>query len=122
MKLSSLQLKQYFFTRMEVNARLDSAIPLGELNTNPFDFLGIRIGVDLEVGGVAEQQDDPRDFEIKLGIKIENKKGKIAPYDVYIEALGSFAVSPEMPVERRRDFVVFNGCSILYSAMREMIL
>ncbi|MBN9134159.1 MAG: protein-export chaperone SecB [Nitrosospira multiformis] len=125
MKLSSLQLKQYFFTRIEVRERPDNGVDhslSAEFDTNSFDFVGVTIGTNLEVGEVREQQDDPRDFVIRLGIKIENKKGKPAPYDICVEAIGNFTVSEDVPIDRRRDLVVFNGCSILYSAMREIVL
>jgi preprotein translocase subunit SecB len=123
MKLSSLQLKQYFFTRLEVKARRDKdEVPLAGLTLHPFDFIGVTIGTDLEVGEVPAQGEDPRDFMIKLGIVLENKKGKIAPYDISVEVLGSFIVSPDIQVDKRRDFVVINGCAILYGALREIVL
>ncbi len=125
MILSSLQLKQYFFTRAIVNARTeedDHRFQSEPQGTPSFDFIGVNIVSAVEVGEVAEQEFNPHDFVIKLSITIENKNGKVAPYDISIEAIGYFAVSDDVDIEKRRNLVVFNGCSVLYSAIREMVL
>lgn len=47
---------------------------------------------------------------------------QLAPYDVDIEAAGIFSAIPAMPLADRDEFVVVNGCSVIYSAIRDQLL
>src|SRR6185312_15241093 len=120
MKLSSLQLKQYFFNRLEISDRPnnDNKEAFGQLHREPFDFEGVVITTDIEIGRLVNQEEDPRDFAIILGIRIENKKGKPAPYNISAAVIGFFTVNPNINIEARQKFALVNGCSMLYGAIR----
>ena len=86
-----------------------------------FDFMGVTIGERIGIA-VLGDTDDPRIFAIRLHITIANEEGKIAPYDVDVEVAGSFSISDNVPKENRQELVLVNGCSILYSAIRDQVM
>ncbi len=86
-----------------------------------FNFGGVTIGERVGIA-VLGDKDDPRMFAIRLHITIANEEGKIAPYDVDVEVAGSFSISDKIPKENREDLVMVNGCSILYSAIRDQVM
>lgn len=86
-----------------------------------FDFVGVTIGERYGIAVLGDKE-DPRMFAIRLQITISNEEGKIAPYDVDIEIAGSFSISDKIPKENREDLVIVNGCSILYSAIRDQLM
>jgi preprotein translocase subunit SecB len=86
-----------------------------------FDFEGVRLKADLGTAIKSGQEDDPRDFLIDLAISIDNKEGKLAPYNVDVAVVGVFKVLPSLPAEQRRDLLTVNGASILYGVIREMV-
>jgi preprotein translocase subunit SecB len=87
-----------------------------------FDFEGVNIKAKVGTAIKQGQEEDPRDFLVTLEIAIDNKEGKPAPYNVDVGVIGLFNVSPSLPTERRNDLLTVNGASILYGAIREMVL
>lgn len=93
-----------------------------EQPTIPFDFNGVFFSERIETHIVDDNKDDPKLYGVKLRIAIENKKGKIAPYDLDIEIAGLFEIKSKVPKEEREDMIVVNGCAVLYSAIRDQIM
>ena len=120
MQPSKLQLQHLFYLAIKIVARPENA-PGEDANT-PFDFNGVNIAEGVELSVQDENKEDPKLFALKLRIVIENKEGKLAPYDVDVEAAGIFVVIPSMPLAEREEFVLVNGCSVIYSAIRDQIL
>jgi len=119
MQPSKLQLQELFYLTIKVAARPGTT---EDATGAPFDFNGVNIAEGVELSVIDENKDDPKLFALKLRIVIENKEGKSAPYDVDVEAAGIFAVIPSMPLAEREEFVLVNGCSVIYSAIRDQIL
>ena len=116
---SKLQVQELFYLAIKVAARPPVS---EEVEAVPFDFNGVNIAEGIELSVIDENKDDPKAFALKLRIVIENKEGKAAPYDIDVEAAGIFSVIPTMPIEERDEFVLINGCAVLYSAIRDQIL
>ncbi len=119
MQPSKLQLQELFYLAIKVVARPNTP---EDVEGIPFDFNGVNISEGVELSVLDENKTDPKLFAVKLRIVIENKEGKLAPYDVDIEAAGIFSVIPAMPLAERDEFVVVNGCSVIYSAIRDQLL
>lgn len=86
-----------------------------------FDFDGVVINEQAGIAAIGDAE-DPRLFGVTLRIGIANEKGKIAPYDIDVEAVGSFRISTQIPKEKREELVLVNGCAILYSAIRDQVM
>lgn len=87
-----------------------------------FNFEGVNIRAKVGIALKKGQEDDPRDFLVSLEITIDNKEGKLSPYCVDVGVVGVFNVLPSLPKEKREDLLTVNGASILYGAIREMVL
>jgi len=87
-----------------------------------FNFEGVNIHAKVGTALKKGQEDDPRDFLVNLEIVIDNKEGKPSPYQVDVGVVGVFSVLPSLPKEKREDLLTVNGASILYGAIREMVL
>lgn len=118
---SNIQLHELVYFTVNISAR-DLDPKEQETKTTPFDFNGVSIGESAGLNVVDENKEDPKQFALKLKIVIENKEGKFAPYNVEVEAGGLFIVNPKMPVEEREAFVLINGSSVIYGAIREEVL
>lgn len=119
MQPSKLQLQELFYLAIKVAARPNTS---EDAEGAPFDFNGVNIAEGVELSVLDENKEDPKLFAVKLRIVIENKEGKVAPYDVDVEAAGIFAIIPSMPLAERDEFVLVNGCSVIYSAIRDQLL
>lgn len=87
----------------------------------PFDFDDVMIGEGAEV--VALPEDEAKTiYAVKLHIMIENKEGKLAPYDIDIEAAGMFVISDKIKAEEREEMMTVNGCAVLYGCIRDQVL
>lgn len=119
MQPSPLQLVQLFYTNIAVKSRpLEAEQEL----ESPFDFNGVIIGEGIDVAVLSEDKENPEEFALRLRIAITNAEGKQAPYDIDIEATAVFTVAPQFKREDRENFVVVNGCAVLYGAIRDQIL
>lgn len=116
---SKLQLQEFFYLTIKIAARPGAP---GEVEAAPFDFNGVNIAEGVELSVIDDNKVDPKVFALKLRIVIENQQGKIVPYDIDIEVAGIFSVIPTMPLEEREEFVLINGCSVLFGAIRDQIL
>lgn len=90
-------------------------------NIASFDFNGVEIGEISETYALTEE-DEPLSYGVMLRIVIENKGGKIAPYDIDVCVIGHFKINKKVPKEKRENLVTVNGCSMLYGAIREQVM
>jgi preprotein translocase subunit SecB len=116
---SKIQLHELLYFTFNISARENDS---KDRETVPFDFNGVNVGESASLNVIDENKEDPKQFALKLRIVIENKEGKPAPYNVEVEVAGLFLVNPIMPVEERAEFVLINGSSVIYGAIREEVL
>ena len=119
MQPSPIQLKYMQYLGIKVLTREFTATK-GE-SAQDFNFEGVTIGERVGIVVMGDKE-DPRMFAIRLHITIANEEGKTAPYDVDVEVAGSFSISDKIPKENREELVLVNGCSMLYSAIRDQIM
>lgn len=86
-----------------------------------FDFNDVEIGEISETYRLTEEE-DPLTYGVMLRIAIENKRGKIAPYDIDICVVGHFKIRKSIAKENRENIITVNGCSMLYSVVREQVM
>lgn len=118
MRPSPIQLLHVIYRRIAV---MESR-PNKKATVIGFDFQGVRLKAKVGSALKKGQEADPRDFVVDLELAIDNKDGKPTPYDLDIAVVGVFNVLPSLPIERREDLVTVNGASILYGAIRELVL
>jgi preprotein translocase subunit SecB len=121
MRLSPLQLQKLVFTRIKVEAAKAFEKITPKDDATNFDFQGVTLITNLACGHAQGQEKNPRDFLVKLGIILNNKQGKPAPYLVDIEAAGYISLSEVIPKDDRSDIALVNGASLLYGAIRELV-
>lgn len=119
MQPSPIQLKDMSYIGFKVWAR--SLTEAEQESIGTFDFNDVMIGESIEYASIGNQ-DDPESYAVKLKITISNEEGKKAPYDVDVEVAGLFSIDKKIPLSDREDFIVVNGCAILYGAIRDLIL
>lgn len=115
---SKLQVQELFYLAIKVVARPN--VP-EESEGAQFDFNGVNIAEGIELSVIDDNKEDPKVFALKLRVVIDNKQGKVAPYDIDVEVAGIFVVTPTMPLEERHEFVLINGCAVLYGAIRDQV-
>ena len=123
MRVSPLQPKGHVFEEVSIQVQFDE-------NNNPipaigFDFAGVRISCDVGHADVEEDNSEPTDdtMLISLRFRILNEEGKKCPYKVTIAASGIFKwLNKETDQEKSCDLTVVNGATILYGAIREMVM
>lgn len=94
----------------------------GPRSSAAFDFDGVMIQEIIKVRKLP-QEEAPNSFGIILGIVIENKEGKQAPFTINAQFAGNFQiVDSSIDNSKHEEFALINGCSILYSAIREQIM
>lgn len=106
--LSALQLKAHRFTQL----RLESH-PKGV----PGD--GIKVSTNLTWG---EIDNSPGNWRLELKVDFGPAPKGNGPYSGVAEVVGFFKVSNALSPEKHEDLVVVNGASLLYGAVREMLL
>lgn len=120
MRPSPIQLQHVIYTKVTVLPRdPDSESTIEAIG---FDFEDVKIHATVGIAVKEGQEKDPRDFLVSLEIVIDNKDGKPAPYSVDVGVMGLFNVLPSLAKEKREDLLTVNGASILYGAIREMVL
>lgn len=119
MQPSPIQLKDMSYIGFKVWAR--SLTEDEQASIDKFDFNDVMIGESINFTALGDQ-DDPESYAVKLRITINNEEGKNAPYDVDVEVAGFFSISKKVPIADREDFIVVNGCAILYGAIRDLVL
>ena len=121
MRPSPIQLKEMVYLGIKVWPQLLEETD-GQVTAASFDFNGVMIGERIEVQILGEE-DNPMFYGVKLRISVENKEGKIAPYDLDVEVAGVFEIiNKKIKKEEREEMVTVNGCAVLYSAIRDQIM
>lgn len=123
MRVSPLQPKGHVFEEVSIQAQLDenhSPIP-----AVGFDFAGVRILCDVGHADAEEEGSAPTNDSmlVSLRLRITNEEGKKCPYKVTVAVSGIFKwLNKDTEQEKRRDLTVVNGATILYGAIREMVM
>jgi hypothetical protein len=123
MRVSPLQPKGHVFQEVSIQMEVDA-------DNNPvpavgFDFAGVRILCDVGHADVEENDSQPTEDSmlVSLHLRIPNEEGTKCPYKVSVAVTGIFKwLKKETKREERRDLTVVNGATILYGAIREMVM
>jgi hypothetical protein len=123
MKIAPLQPQGIVFEEISIKTQLDDKnIPISSQN---FDFQGVNFGCDIGHADIIPDEIEPGNDRILVAVtlSVSNETGKAAPYKISVKATGIFKwIVPSTPDVERRDLTVVNGASILYGAIREMVL
>lgn len=92
-----------------------------EQDAESFNFNGVLIGEKISIYPLLEG-DENSPYVVMLNVLIENNEGKTAPYDINVCVAGHFKVHKNVAKERIENLITVNGCSILYSAIRELVM
>jgi len=115
MRVSPLQLKEYFLT--EVSVRLNEEFVGAAEKDSSFDE-NIEIAAEIRRGANPANK---RDWKVDLKIRLSHPEPKRLPYEVQIGASGIFAVAPNVPDEFIERLVSANAPAVLYGGMREVV-
>jgi preprotein translocase subunit SecB len=107
MKNSPLQLERLVFTKVIVRAD-PSGNPQGEWTVHTSHE-------------VVAKQKDRRKWIAALDVTVKPKGDVKLPYEIELQVVGHFTVSQQWAEEKIDQLVGVNGCTILYSAAREMV-
>lgn len=123
MRPSPLQLNQLFFEKflIELNGKLveDSFRPTFQSGTEEFEGVNLVSGVD---SFPADKSMLGCDYLVRLRFAIPNDKGTPCRYTLDATVVGAFTVtSDKIPEAERENFVLVNGASLLYGAIREQV-
>lgn len=120
MRASPLQLKHLLFTHIfiepEVPFEQASTVSAGE-----FSFEGVNFHVNLTSSSAEGQENDPRDYMVKLNVAISNEQDTHAPYKINFGVAGLFSISEKVEIKDRNNIITVNGASLLYGAIREQV-
>jgi preprotein translocase subunit SecB len=108
MQTSPLQLEAHHFTRIDIS------VQEGEVEKSDLRF-------SCETG-YAVDEENPRRHRVSLKLVLEARPETRPPYVGEVEAVGYFKVLEGWPEEKIIELVSVNGPSVLYGAIREMIL
>jgi preprotein translocase subunit SecB len=113
MARSPLQLKQYFFTKINCEADLNYKEPHHQ---NAGNKLEVKVQ-----SNVAPNKDNKMAWRIILDIHVSSPP-KPAPYKMDLQVIGFFDVVPGYPENKIKELIRITGASILYSGAREYVL
>lgn len=114
MSLIPLQLERSFFTKLHIDVN-----PEYRSDQNKTGNAEIEIAVGLNV---AQHNEDPNRYQIRLIIDGVEGKEAPTPYNISLQIVGYFIVDNEFEHDNIGRIVEINGASILYSAAREQVL
>jgi len=107
--ISPLQLKSHFFHSIRLQA-----IPGGKKDA--------ATDINREIAFSPLPQ-NPKDWQLELTVKLSSTdKAKPFVYELEVHAIGVFELVAELPEDRKQQLIVVNGLSILYGAIREMVI
>lgn len=108
MRPSVLLLERHFFTKVEVHSHPDGNVATANL-----------INCKIEL---AQSQDDPKRYQITLGVKVDSQPETKCAYTGDVHIVGLFRVSDAFNPENISEIVRTNGTGVLFGAVREMFL
>ena len=106
--LSPLQLRGHRFTQLHLEA-IAKGVP------------GEEAEVETKLSW-ARHKDNPREWKVDLKVTFEPTKEHNLAYRGYAEVVGFFEVIDGWPDEECEALIAVNGASLLYGAIREMIM
>jgi len=107
--ISPLQLKQHFFTLLSIRANPNGSNE-APINLEPVVFCN-------------RSSKEPNHWSLGLGLKLKSAdRKKPYIYEVEVEIQALVEVSSVFSEEKRDQLAFVNGLSLLYSAIREMLL
>jgi len=106
--LSPLQLKGHRFTQLHLEG-IQKGIPGGD----------VEVTTTL---GVGRHVTEPQEWRVDLKVEFEPTVGQNGPYRGIAEVVGFFEIIEDWPEKDCEALVAINGASLLYGAIREMIL
>ncbi len=107
-----LQLERYFFPKVEVNAA-----PPGGSETKPPKKTAYNLEITPSTEKIAEDR-----WHAIIQIRVTPATEVDRQYVVALDVVGFFKVAPELSEPDAKKLVTVTGCSILYSAARELLL
>lgn len=121
MQLSPLQLKRYTFNNVNISAI--EPVEQGSTDNSTSNCEdNVEFKTSLSYGIGAGQEENPKDFAVKLGITVDSAPGCRVPYRIDISITGFFEASEAIALEKRRDIAMVNGASLLLGVIRDQIL
>lgn len=118
MEPSRLRLETYHLTKISVIPRpATDATPLGQYA----DFSNVEFGSNVSLHELTEKDSPNVRQGLSLVLTAKPGEGCTFPYDIEMEMMGVFDTN-DLPSEKRDVLLLVNGSSMLYSAMREMLL
>ena len=106
--LSQLQLKQHSFTSIHLDT-----------NENGSVDAPILISTNIEGG---EDKTNPYLLSVKLTVILESDTEHPCAYTGKVEIIGQFEVAKDFDITKRLDVMRVNAVSLLYGAVREMVM
>lgn len=106
--MSPLQLKGYRFTQLQLEG-VPRGLPEGDMDVQATRVIGRH---------VTEAQE----WKVDLKVTFQPTEKKPGPYRGVVEAVGYFGVAEGITDGEAEALVAVNGASLLYGAIREMVL
>ena len=115
MQSSPLQLENYYLKKLEFSLVDDLAEkPVENEKYEPVDF-SVRYASN-------PLQEDKRRWRCELTVFYKNKKGDKVPYNFNVKLIGFFIIAEQWPEDRLDDLAKVNCPTVLYSAIREILI
>lgn len=112
-KASPLTFKSLKFLRVFVEVDFESKVKVKD-----FDFDGVRLGFSVKH---TKLQDGT--WAVMLGFVSTNEKSDVlCPYEIDIQAVGTFSVALNFPEDKVEKLVYENGTALIYGAIRDMVV
>lgn len=115
MKRSKLLLERHFFTKIALNFNETGDASVSCMVSSKLE--GGR-SIASEFPGSVEMQDH---YRVMLTVRLISPPEKLACYTGEISTIGFFRVDQSVPVDKQAKFVIVNGATLLFGAVREMV-
>jgi preprotein translocase subunit SecB len=118
MEPSRLKLLAYHLKSLQILPYEDAeAVPLGQYA----DFHQVEFSSEVQHLEMKDEGSEELKHGLALKLSVDRGDNKNFPYAINLEAVGVFDASA-LPAERQVPLVLVNGASMLYSALREVLL
>ncbi len=114
MKASQLSLDDLTFLEVSVNVNQDY---IGKINE--FDFDGVMFNWGIRHG---KRNDEGTEWWVGLEVGMKSDEDKQCPYHLNVRAAAMFSLPDDYPQEKRECFIYESGASLIYGAIREMVM
>ena len=119
MEPSRLQLQTYHLGAVSILPHADAeATPLGQYA----DFSNVEFSSEVSIQQRPQVDGDGKDQHgLRLKLRVKRGESKAFPYDIEVDVLGVFDTGA-IAENDRVPFLLVNGASMLYGALREVLL